>query len=322
MDPGGLWQAVHPLSQTVGGPETLDTEDGGGPPGDGLPMRKGCPSNPDPLMACTLAVAYPELDGHLRASQQPQGASSGGGAEAPATEGAASHSNQEAVSTDDEGTSGTEGEGSTTEEAGGDSSNTDTSCDGSSLVVEDTSVTTPATGTATTLRISTSLPAAPQRVAGARSPRRMGISFVPGTSGPAPVSPAALSEEAIELLRSISVGQSTIVNAIQGLAAQMQQSNAFLEGTHTGLAAKQRLIQALASSLTAAIGPVRTVPAPTSTALSHTPQPKPIPSTLPDEHAHKTTPKSVTGILLELPAPQAWQARELGWGTRKDEAVF
>ncbi|KAJ1123749.1 hypothetical protein NDU88_002216 [Pleurodeles waltl] len=47
-DPGGLWQAEHPLSQTVGGPDTLGMEDGGGPAGDGVPTRKGCPSNPDP----------------------------------------------------------------------------------------------------------------------------------------------------------------------------------------------------------------------------------------------------------------------------------
>ncbi|KAJ1096094.1 hypothetical protein NDU88_001240 [Pleurodeles waltl] len=155
-------------------------------------------------------------------------------------EGAASHRTQKAESTDAGGTSGTEGEGITTAETGGDNSDSDTSSNESFLVVVDTSVTTPATGAAATPRTSTDLSAVPPRVALARSPRRVGMSFTPGTSGPAPVSPAALSEEAIDLLRSISVGQSTIVNAIQGLAAQMQQSNAFLEGIHTGLAAQQR----------------------------------------------------------------------------------
>ncbi|KAJ1132918.1 hypothetical protein NDU88_011219, partial [Pleurodeles waltl] len=58
---------------------------------------------------------------------------------------------------------------------------------------------------------STALPAAPQPLPRARSPRRMGITFAPGTSAPAPVSPAALSEEAIDLLRSLTVGQSTIL---------------------------------------------------------------------------------------------------------------
>ncbi|KAJ1084587.1 hypothetical protein NDU88_004733 [Pleurodeles waltl] len=100
------------------------------------------------LMFRTLAVAYPELDGRLRASQQPQVASSGGGAEAPAMEGAASYMAQEAESTDGEGTSGTEG--STTAETGGDSLDSDISSDGSSPVVVGTSVATPTTGTATT----------------------------------------------------------------------------------------------------------------------------------------------------------------------------
>ncbi|KAJ1192562.1 hypothetical protein NDU88_001869 [Pleurodeles waltl] len=168
-----------------------------------------------PLMARILAVANPELDGRLRASQQPQGGEYSAhhynfrmhyleeDAEAPATEGAASHRTQESESTDAEGTSGTEGEGSTTAETGEDSSDTDTSSDGSFLVVVDTSVTTLATGTSTTPRTSTTLPGAPHQVSHARSPRRVGISFAPGTSGPARVSPAALSEEAIDLLRDL-----------------------------------------------------------------------------------------------------------------------
>ncbi|KAJ1199309.1 hypothetical protein NDU88_003146 [Pleurodeles waltl] len=48
VDPGGLWQAEHPLSQTVGGPETLGKEDGRGPASDGLPKRMGFASNPEP----------------------------------------------------------------------------------------------------------------------------------------------------------------------------------------------------------------------------------------------------------------------------------
>ncbi|KAJ1082758.1 hypothetical protein NDU88_002923 [Pleurodeles waltl] len=65
-EPGGVRQAEHPLSETVGGPETLGTEDGGGPAGYGLPTRKGCPSYPNPSpMARILVVAYPELDWRL-----------------------------------------------------------------------------------------------------------------------------------------------------------------------------------------------------------------------------------------------------------------
>ncbi|KAJ1151574.1 hypothetical protein NDU88_004354 [Pleurodeles waltl] len=58
----------------MGGHSPLEQEDGGGPAGDGLPTWEGCPSYHDPpLMFRILAVAYPELDGRLRASQQSQG---------------------------------------------------------------------------------------------------------------------------------------------------------------------------------------------------------------------------------------------------------
>ncbi|KAJ1088715.1 hypothetical protein NDU88_001871 [Pleurodeles waltl] len=157
-------------------------------------------------------------------------ASSGGGAVAPEHEGAASHIALEGETTDSEFTSGTEGEGSFMVGTGADTSDTDTSSDGSSLVVAATSVP-PAAATPPT---STALPAAPQPSPCARSPRRVGITFAPGTSGPAPVTPDALSEEAIDLLRSLTVGQSTILNAIQGVERQLQQTNAFLEGIHSG----------------------------------------------------------------------------------------
>ncbi|KAJ1108861.1 hypothetical protein NDU88_006231 [Pleurodeles waltl] len=182
-----------------------------------------------PLMAHILAVAYPELDVRLGASQQPQGglfpvcvvhanggvvaaidqvyplslpspfcfvtlslwalASSGRRAEALAMEGAASHRAQEAESTDGEGTSGTEGEGSTTAEIGRDSLDTDSSSDGISLVVADTSAPTPATGTSANPRASTALPAAPNRVSHAHSPRR--------AASPSPQAPQALPQSAL-----------------------------------------------------------------------------------------------------------------------------
>ncbi|KAJ1099827.1 hypothetical protein NDU88_004922 [Pleurodeles waltl] len=53
----GIWRAIakevwtlaeHPLSQTMGGPETQGTDDCGGSAGDGLPMKKGCPLDPAP----------------------------------------------------------------------------------------------------------------------------------------------------------------------------------------------------------------------------------------------------------------------------------
>ncbi|KAJ1174570.1 hypothetical protein NDU88_006391 [Pleurodeles waltl] len=103
-----------------------------------------------PLTFRILAVAYPELDGRLRASQQPQGASSGGGAVPLEQEGAASHMALEDETTDSEFTSETECEGSSTAGTGAETSAIDSSSDGSSLAVADTSVPIASTGTAAT----------------------------------------------------------------------------------------------------------------------------------------------------------------------------
>ncbi|KAJ1131052.1 hypothetical protein NDU88_009395 [Pleurodeles waltl] len=109
-------------------------------------------------MSRILAVANPDLDGRVRTSQQTQG---GGGEVASAHEGAAYHRAPEGHATDSEFTSEMEGEGSSTTGTRGDVSDTDTSSEGSSLVVAATSVPTATTGTATTQRTSSALPAAP-----------------------------------------------------------------------------------------------------------------------------------------------------------------
>ncbi|KAJ1126859.1 hypothetical protein NDU88_005265 [Pleurodeles waltl] len=184
-------------------------------------------------------------------------ASSGGGELASEHKGAASHKAPVGPGTDTEGTSDPEGEGSTTTGTGGDTSDTDTSSDGSSLAVAATSGPPASTGTAATQRTSPALRATPQPTLRARSPRKAGVSFAPGTSAPAPVTPAALSEEVIDLLRTIIVGQTTLLNAIQGVEREVHQSNAYLEGIHSGQAAHQRSFNALASALTAAIVPRR-----------------------------------------------------------------
>ncbi|KAJ1184500.1 hypothetical protein NDU88_001306 [Pleurodeles waltl] len=233
--------------------------------------RRGASRTLTPLMSRILAVAYPDLDGRLRTSQQIQGASSGGGEVASAQEGAASHMAPEGHATDSDMTSETEGEGGSTTGTRGDGSDTDTSSEGSSLAVAATSVLTAETGTAATQRTSSALPAAPRPLARARKARKPAISFAPGTSGPAPVTPAALSEEVIDLLRTIIVGQSTLLNAIQGVEREVHQSNAYLEGLHSGQAARERSFNALASALTAAIVPVSSLPLLTPSTQSHSP---------------------------------------------------
>ncbi|KAJ1137676.1 hypothetical protein NDU88_004074 [Pleurodeles waltl] len=250
-DPGGLRQAEHPLLETVGGPETLGMEDHGGPAGDGLPMRKGYP-------------IFWRRSGGTRDGR------------------AASHRVQEAESTDGEGNSGTEGGGAPQRRL-----------EGAVQTVIPPPMEAPwwwrtprahPTGTAAN-PVSVPAPPSQQHLSVfpvQAHPGGWASPLPPGTSGPAPVSPAALSEEAIELLRSISVGQSTIVNAIQGLAAYLQQTNAFLEGIHSGMAAQQRSIQALASSLMAAIVPVPSLPL-------QLPLPNPIPFNLNLSQAHSQT---------------------------------
>ncbi|KAJ1099649.1 hypothetical protein NDU88_004748 [Pleurodeles waltl] len=179
-DPGGPPETGHPLPEEMGGHPTLEQEDGGGSAGDGLPTWEGWPSYFDPLMSRILAVAYPDLDGRVRTSQQTQGASSGGGEVASEHEGAASHMAMAGHATESEFTSETEGEGSSTAGTRADVSG-DSSSEGISLVVAATSVPPAPTGTAATQRTSTALPAAPQRLPRARSPRKVGISFAPGT---------------------------------------------------------------------------------------------------------------------------------------------
>ncbi|KAJ1092463.1 hypothetical protein NDU88_005573 [Pleurodeles waltl] len=201
--------------------------------------RRGASRTLTPLMSRILAVAYPDLDGRLRASQQTQG---GGGDLASEHEGAASHKAPVGPGTDTEGTSDPEGEGSTTTGTGGESSNTDTSSDGCSLAVAETSGTPASTGTAATQRTSPALPAAPQPTLRARSPRKAGVSFAPGTSAPAPVTPAALSAELIDLVRTLIVGQTTLLNAIQGVEREVHRSNAYLEGIHSGVLVLDRYL--------------------------------------------------------------------------------
>ncbi|KAJ1175491.1 hypothetical protein NDU88_000779 [Pleurodeles waltl] len=62
-DPGGLWQAERPLSETVGGPEMLGTEMAEAQLGMASQRGRGDRRTLTPLMARRLAVAYPELDG-------------------------------------------------------------------------------------------------------------------------------------------------------------------------------------------------------------------------------------------------------------------
>ncbi|KAJ1173998.1 hypothetical protein NDU88_005822 [Pleurodeles waltl] len=72
-DPGGPPQREHPLLEKMGGPSPLEQEDGEAQLGMASQLGRGARRTMTSLMSRVLAVAYPELDGRLRASQQPQG---------------------------------------------------------------------------------------------------------------------------------------------------------------------------------------------------------------------------------------------------------
>ncbi|KAJ1119359.1 hypothetical protein NDU88_007545 [Pleurodeles waltl] len=121
---------------------------------------RGAHRNLTPLMARILPRAGWVLEGSTAATRglfpsvilsMCALASSGGETGPLATDGAASPRTHEAEFPDTEGTSAMERERSTTAETGGDNTDSDSSSDGTSLVVADTSGTTPTTGTAATL---------------------------------------------------------------------------------------------------------------------------------------------------------------------------
>ncbi|KAJ1191525.1 hypothetical protein NDU88_000841 [Pleurodeles waltl] len=124
----------------MGGHSPLEQEDGGGSAGDGLPTWEGCPSHHDPPDVQDPGSGLPGVGWALEGITADTRASSGGGAVAPEHEGAASHMALEGDTTESEFTSGTEGEGTSTAGTGAETSDTDLSSDGSSLVVAPTSV--------------------------------------------------------------------------------------------------------------------------------------------------------------------------------------
>ncbi|KAJ1197708.1 hypothetical protein NDU88_001563 [Pleurodeles waltl] len=74
-DPGGPPQMENPLPEKMGGHSPLEQEEAESQLGMTSHRGRGARHTMTPLMFRILAVAYPELDGHLRASQQHKGVS-------------------------------------------------------------------------------------------------------------------------------------------------------------------------------------------------------------------------------------------------------
>ncbi|XP_069094208.1 myb-related transcription factor, partner of profilin-like isoform X4 [Pleurodeles waltl] len=190
-----------------------------------------------PLMARILAVAYPQLDEELRAREKQQGAFSRTSERDVGQDGGEQDVRWESEggSTETEGASGTEGDGAGEEATT--SSESEASISDQPQMMVDPRPSMGLTTLSTTRSIST-LPSAPS-VGQHPASKKAGVSFTPGASS-APVHPAVLSEEAVDLLRGLSVGQTALLCAIQGISQQLTQLVAFLDGIHYAVSAIQR----------------------------------------------------------------------------------
>ncbi|XP_078503080.1 uncharacterized protein LOC144761674 [Lissotriton helveticus] len=235
-----------------------------------------------PLMARILSVTQPELDGHLRAHQQQVGASTedteGHGTD---TSGEASGTTATHELTDTDVTSTSEGDRSALEESRPETPTSTSDASGDSLMLAGTESWKSASFSTTHCPVPT-LPATSTRAARASTNKKGRVSFRPRTA--APVSPAALSVEALDLLCQLCVGQTTLLNALQDHDKKLAQVVAFMEGIHSDVGGLHRTVQSLSNDVTAAIQ------------LSQAQSPAPVPSATPlpvarsDESDHSLQP--------------------------------
>ncbi|XP_078533534.1 uncharacterized protein LOC144819573 [Lissotriton helveticus] len=237
-----------------------------------------------PLISRILAVTRPALDGRLRAHPQQVETSTEGTGQGTDTSGEASGMAAIHELTDTDMTSALKGDRSALDESCPEtptSTSSDSSGDSSMLAGTGSSKSA---SSSTTHRPVSTLPDAPTSAVCACCPRKSRVSLPPGTAAPAPVCPAALSVEAVHLLRQLCVGQAALLNAFQDHDKNLAQVVAFMEGFHSYVRGLHRTVQSLSSTVTTAIQ------------QSQAPSPAPVPSatTLPvaphDESVHMPQP--------------------------------
>ncbi|XP_078542312.1 uncharacterized protein LOC144828051 [Lissotriton helveticus] len=212
-----------------------------------------------PLMARILAVTYPDLDARLKGLQQQDSDDSEdttaehdpeSGGETSTT---AAAEQGETEQSDTDHTSATEGDRSMHEESVAETQST-TSSDGrgdESLLA--------ATGDGDSAAASDyqrPLPSLPSTSSGAgriRVTKRGRVTFTHGTAAPAPVPPAALSAECVELLRQLCVGQTALLNAFSAHDYKIGQVLAFMEGIHSDVGGLHRTLLSLSGTVTSAL---------------------------------------------------------------------
>ncbi|XP_078518853.1 uncharacterized protein LOC144784028 [Lissotriton helveticus] len=212
-----------------------------------------------PLMARILAVTYPDLDARLKGLQQQDRDDSEdttaehdpeSGGETSTT---AAAEQGETEQSDTDHTSADEGDRSMHEESVAETQST-TSSDGrgdESLLA--------ATGDGDSAAASDyqrPLPTLPSTSSGAgriRVTKRGRVTFTHGTAAPAPVPPAALSAECVELLRQLCVGQTALLNAFSAHDYKIGQVLAFMEGIHSDVGGLHRTLLSLSGTVTSAL---------------------------------------------------------------------
>ncbi|XP_078507180.1 uncharacterized protein LOC144767658 [Lissotriton helveticus] len=219
-----------------------------------------------PIMSRILAVTQPELYGRLRDHQQDICESTectGGNETDTSAEASGKHESHEV--TDKEVSSTSEGDMSVREESRPESptsTSDDSSGESAAMVATESdnaeSISTTHRSVPTISPTTTSAFRAHRAVKGR-------VAFTPGTA--APVSPAVLSVEAVDLLRQLCVGQTALLNTYQDQDKKLGQVLAFMEGIHSDVGGLHRTLQGLSSTVTAAIQ------------LSRPQSPAPVPST-------------------------------------------
>ncbi|XP_078539851.1 uncharacterized protein LOC144824699 isoform X2 [Lissotriton helveticus] len=255
------------------------------------PRKRGGRRTLTPHMLRILMVVFPDLDRQLKAKQQ-QG---GGGDSSMEQEEAESQTGS--IVEKEEGPRVTEGEGSPTKgrsetstSAGDQESSSDDSLEVVAAPTSEESSSESATSPSTTSTLTS--PPIPS-VCGASCVRER-VSFLPSTAPPASVPPAALSVEAVDLLKQLHVGQTSILSVLHAHTCILTQYGVIYEGHLIKHVCPTDMFQTMASSLMAAVSLLQqslTPPSPAPSTLTTT---LPDPSTLTQAHAYTETDPSST----------------------------
>ncbi|XP_078518458.1 uncharacterized protein LOC144783266 [Lissotriton helveticus] len=206
-----------------------------------------------PLMDRILAVTHPDLDACLKEHRKQGRADSQGTTEEQEPETSFGEISRRAAAeaSDTEPTSAFEGDRSMQEESVAETqSGTSSNASGDASMLAGTGDGESASSS-TTQRPLPSLPSTSSGAACICVTKRGRVTFTPGIAAPVP--PAALTAECVELLRQLCVGQTALLNAFSDHDKKLGQVVAYMEGIHSDVVGLHRTVQALSSTVTSAL---------------------------------------------------------------------